>query len=237
MKRQVIVALDFPSGESTLAFLDKLGDQRPYVKVGMELYYREGNQILHKIKEKGYKIFLDLKLHDIPNTVENGMRSLSAQEVDMVNVHAAGGLRMMEAARKGIEAGAEERGLERPLIIAVTMLTSLSPEEAQDELGLARPLKDTALEYAKLAKKAGLDGVVCSALESPMIHQACGDDFLTVTPGIRFSSDAKGDQRRVVSPARANELGSSFIVVGRSITGAEDPEQAYLRCVREFEEG
>lgn len=237
MERDVIVALDFPGGKEAIEFLESLGDARPYVKVGMELYYKEGNKILKELKERGHRIFLDLKLHDIPNTVRNGMKSLAGQGVDMINIHAGGGLRMMRAAREGLEEAAREKSMERPLLIAVTILTSLSGEEAGQELGLAASLEETAISYAKLAKQAGLDGVVCSALESPAIHRACGKDFLTVTPGIRFSDTSKGDQTRVVTPAQAKELDSSFIVVGRSITAAQNPAEAYRTCLMQFNNG
>ena len=230
MGKDVIVALDFPTAADTLAFLDKFTGRKPYVKIGMELFYAEGPEIVREIKNRGHKIFLDLKLHDIPNTVEKAMKSLSKLSIDMVNVHAAGTVEMMEAAKRGLKGGSEEG----PLLIAVTQLTSTSQERMNEELLIDGKLEDVVIKYAQNAKKAGLDGVVCSPLESGMIHDACGDEFVTVTPGVRFADSAKDDQVRITTPEGAKKLGSDYIVVGRPITKAEDPVEAYERCLAEF---
>ncbi len=230
MNRDVIIACDFATAADTLAFLDKFGEERPFVKIGMELFYAEGPSIVRAIKERGHKIFLDLKLHDIPNTVKKAMHSLSCLNVDMVNLHAGGGKAMMEGALEGL---VREDGT-RPMLIAVTMLTSISEEVMHDELGIAGTVQDTVMSYAENAKNAGLDGIVCSPLEAGVVHERCGKDFVTVTPGVRFADGAVGDQKRVTTPARAKEIGSDFIVVGRPITAAEDPVAAYKRCVAEF---
>lgn len=230
MQRDVIIALDFKDGQTALNFLDKFTEEKPFVKIGMELFYAEGPSIVKAIKERGHKIFLDLKLHDIPNTVKGGMRSLSGLGVDIVNVHAAGTIEMMKAALEGV---IREDG-SRPLVIAVTQLTSTSEERMQKELLINSSINDTIVHYAKNTKEAGLDGVVCSPLEAGMVKEAVGKDFLTVTPGVRFADGDKGDQVRVTTPARAKEIGTDFIVVGRPITQAEDPVAAYRRCVKEF---
>ena len=230
MARDVIIACDFPSKEATLEFLDKFTGKKPYVKIGMELFYSEGPEIVREIKKRGHKIFLDLKLHDIPNTVEKAMASLSKLDVDMTNVHAAGTKAMMEAAVRGLT---REDGT-RPLLIAVTQLTSTSQERMQDELLINEDLDKVVLKYAKNAKEAGLDGVVCSPLEAGKIHETCGTDFFTITPGIRFADAAKDDQVRVTTPADAREIGSDYIVVGRPITKAEDPVAAYERVCADF---
>ena len=230
MKRDVIVACDFPGKKETLEFLDKFKDEKPFVKIGMELFYAEGPEIVREIKKRGHKIFLDLKLHDIPNTVKKAMKSLSDLDVDICNLHAGGGIEMMKAAVEGLT---REDGT-RPLLIAVTMLTSINQEMMENELKIKGELPEVVMSYAKNAKDAGLDGVVCSPLEAAKVHEICGDGFLTVTPGIRFADDAKGDQQRVTTPAKAKEIGSDFIVVGRSITGAADPVEAYRRCVADF---
>lgn len=230
MGRDVIIACDFDSKEQTLAFLDKLGDHKPYVKIGMELYYAEGPSIVKALKERGYKIFLDLKLHDIPNTVKKAMKVLSNLDVDMCNLHAAGTCKMMEAALEGL---AREDG-SRPLLIAVTQLTSTTQERMEADMLIDEPMEKVVSHYASNAKNSGLDGVVCSPLESGKVHEVCGEGFLTVTPGVRFADDDKGDQARVTTPAKAKELGSDYIVVGRSITAAADPKAAYERCIAEF---
>ena len=230
IKRDVIIACDFPTAEATLAFLDQFKDEKPFVKIGMELYYGAGNEIVRELKRRGHKIFLDLKLHDIPNTVKKAMRVLSALDVDMVNVHAAGTKAMMAAALEGLT---REDGT-RPLLIAVTQLTSTSQETMRDELLIETPIGETIARYARNAKEAGLDGVVCSPLEAGMVKEACGKDFLAVTPGIRFADPAADDQRRVTDPAEARRIGSDYIVVGRPITAAADPVAAYRRCVSEF---
>lgn len=230
MGKDVMVALDFKSGEEALNFLDQFTGKQLYVKVGMELYYAEGPSIIREIKKRGHKLFLDLKLHDIPNTVEKAMAVLSRLDVDMVNLHAAGTIEMMKAALRGLT---REDGT-RPLLIAVTQLTSTSQERMQKELLIPEELDQVVIQYAKNAAEAGLDGVVCSPLESGKIHEACGNGFLTVTPGVRFDDASKGDQVRVTTPAKAKELGSDYIVVGRPITQAEDPVAAYERCVSEF---
>ena len=230
--KDVIIACDFASAEQTMAFLDKFeGEERkPFLKIGMELYYAEGNAIVKEIKRRGHKIFLDLKLHDIPNTVRKAMKVLSALDVDMVNVHAAGTVEMMKAAKEGLT---REDGT-RPLLIAVTQLTSTSEQTMQEELLINATIGDTIIKYAKNAKAAGLDGVVCSPLESSIVKEACGNEFMTITPGIRFAESAADDQVRITSPARARQLGSDYIVVGRPITAAEDPVAAYRKCVAEF---
>lgn len=230
--RDIIIACDFPSAEETLAFLDKFeGEERkPFVKIGMELYYGAGNEIVREIKRRGHKIFLDLKLHDIPNTVRKAMKVLSALDVDMTNVHAAGTVEMMRAALEGLT---RPDGT-RPLLIAVTQLTSTSEEAMQKQLLINASINDTIAHYARNAREAGLDGVVCSPLESALVKEACGKDFITVTPGIRFADAAADDQVRITTPARAREIGSDFIVVGRPITAAADPVAAYRRCVKEF---
>lgn len=230
MGKDVIIACDFPSKEATLAFLDKFTGKKPYVKIGMELFYSEGPAIVREIKARGHKIFLDLKLHDIPNTVEKAMAALSKLDVDMCNLHAAGTRDMMEAALRGLT---REDG-SRPLLIAVTQLTSTSQERMQQELLIDAPLPEVVTKYAQNAREAGLDGVVCSPLEAEKIHQACGEGFLTVTPGVRFADTAKDDQVRVTTPEGARKLGSDYIVVGRPITKAEDPVAAYERCCKEF---
>ena len=230
IKRDVIIACDFPTAEATLAFLDQFKDEKPFVKIGMELYYGAGNEIVRELKRRGHKIFLDLKLHDIPNTVKKAMRVLSALDVDMVNVHAAGTKAMMAAALEGLT---REDGT-RPLLIAVTQLTSTSQETMRDELLIETPIGETIARYARNAKEAGLDGVVCSPLEAGMVKEACGKDFLAVTPGIRFADSAADDQRRVTDPAEARPIGPDYIVVGRPITAAADPVAAYRRCVSEF---
>ncbi len=230
MGKDVIIACDFASAEETLAFLDKFTEEKPYVKIGMELYYAEGPQIVKKIKERGHKIFLDLKLHDIPNTVKKAMKVLSGLDVDMCNLHAAGTIAMMEAALEGLT---REDGT-RPLLIAVTQLTSTDQERMEKDLLIEKPLEEVVDHYAANAKKAGLDGVVCSPLEAARVHELCGEGFLTVTPGVRFADGDAGDQVRVTTPQRAKEIGSDYIVVGRPITQAEDPVAAYRRCVSEF---
>lgn len=230
MGKDVIIACDFDSCEQTLEFLDKLGDHKPYVKIGMELYYAEGPSIVKTLKARGHKVFLDLKLHDIPNTVKKAMRVLSGLDIDMCNLHAAGASKMMEAALEGLT---REDG-SRPLLIAVTQLTSTTQEIMHSDILIDKPMDEVVAQYAYNAKTCGLDGVVCSPLESGKVHEACGKGFLTVTPGVRFADDAKGDQARVTTPAKAKELGSDYIVVGRSITAAKDPKAAYERCVAEF---
>ncbi len=230
MGKDVIIACDFNSAEETFSFLDKFTGNKPFVKIGMELFYAEGPQIVREIKKRGHKIFLDLKLHDIPNTVMKSMKVLSDLDVDMVNVHAAGTIAMMEAALKGLT---REDGT-RPLLIAVTQLTSTDEERMQNELYINRSLEETVMHYADNAKNAGLDGVVCSPLEAEKVHGVCGNGFVTVTPGIRFADGEVGDQVRVTTPERAKEIGSDYIVVGRPITQAADPVAAYERCVKEF---
>lgn len=232
MAKDVIIALDFPSAEETLAFLDKFAgeERKPFVKVGMELFYAAGADIVKEIKRRGHKIFLDLKLHDIPNTVGRSMAVLSALDVDMCNLHAGGGVAMMKAALEGLTRADDSR----PLLIAVTQLTSTSEEVMHRELWIDRPMDETVMHYAANAASAGLDGVVCSPLEAGKVHEVCGEGFLAVTPGIRFDDASKGDQVRVTTPARARELGSDYIVVGRPVTAAEDPVRAYRRCVEDF---
>ena len=231
MANDVIVALDFENKEKTLAFLDRFeGAEKPFVKIGMELFYAEGPEVVREIKARGHKIFLDLKLHDIPNTVKKAMAVLSRLDVDMVNLHAAGTRAMMEAALEGLT----RPDGSRPLLLAVTQLTSTSQERMTQELLIDQPLNQVVLAYAKNAAAAGLDGVVCSPLEAGEVHSACGDKFLTVTPGVRFADGDVGDQVRVTTPGRARELGSDYIVVGRPITQAVDPVDAYRRAVKEF---
>lgn len=230
--RDVIIACDFASAEATYAFLDRFTEEKPFVKIGMELYYAEGPAIVREIRRRGHKVFLDLKLHDIPNTVQKAMAVLSRLDVDMVNLHAAGTKAMMEAALKGLT---REDG-SRPILLAVTQLTSTSEERMHDELLISGTIGDCVCHYAQMAKEAGLDGVVCSPLEAGMVKARCGASFLTVTPGIRFADAAAGDQVRITTPAKAREIGSDYIVVGRPITAAEDPVAAYRRCVKEFKE-
>ena len=230
MGKDVIIACDFSSKEETLAFLDKFSGKKPYVKIGMELFYAEGPEIVREIKARGHQIFLDLKLHDIPNTVKKSMSVLSRLDVDMVNLHAAGTRAMMEAALEGVT----RPDGSRPLVIAVTQLTSTSQERMQEELLISAPIDETVMHYAANAEKAGLDGVVCSPMEAGKVHETCGKQFLTVTPGIRFADGDKGDQVRVTTPAQAKEIVSDYIVVGRPITAAADPVAAYERCVAEF---
>ena len=230
MGKDVIVACDFSSAEATFAFLDKFTGRKPFVKIGMELYYAEGPEIVRQIKARGHKIFLDLKLHDIPNTVKKAMAVLSGLDVDMCNVHAAGTSAMMQAALEGLT----RPDGSRPLLIAVTQLTSTDEDSMKRELLIDRPLDQVVMSYAQTAKEAGLDGVVCSPLEAGKVHQACGDGFVTVTPGVRFADGDVGDQKRVTTPEKARELGSDYIVVGRPITAAADPVAAYERCVKEF---
>ena len=230
MAKDVIIACDFPTRERTLAFLDGFGEERPYVKIGMELFYAEGPGIVREIKARGHEIFLDLKLCDIPNTVKSAMRVLRGTGADMINLHASGTREMMEAALEGLT-GPDGK---RPLLIAVTQLTSTSEERMRRELLIDRPLAEVCLEYAENARLAGLDGVVCSPLEAGAVHEKCGAAFLTVTPGVRFAGGDKGDQVRVTTPERAGQLGSDYIVVGRPITGAEDPVAAWRRCRAEF---
>ena len=230
MAKDVIIACDFGSAAETIAFLDRFTEEKPFVKIGMELFYAEGPEIVRQIKARGHKIFLDLKLHDIPNTVEKAMRVLSALDVDLVNVHAAGTRRMMEAALKGLT----RPDGSCPLLLAVTQLTSTDEETMQRELLIGESLEETVLSYAQNAAAAGLDGVVCSPLEAGKVHERCGDGFLTVTPGVRFADGDVGDQKRVTTPERARELGSDYIVVGRPITRAADPVAAYRRCRKEF---
>ena len=230
MGKDVIVALDFDSKEKTLAFLDRFTEEKPFVKIGMELFYAEGPSVVREIRARGHKIFLDLKLHDIPNTVKKAMAALSALDVDIVNVHAAGTGAMMSAALAGLT---RPDGT-RPLLIAVTQLTSTDQDMLEKELWIEKPMEEVVLHYAQIASMVGLDGVVCSPLEVGAIHERCGKHFLTVTPGVRFAGGDAGDQKRVTTPAKAKELGSDYIVVGRPITQAEDPVAAYRRCVAEF---
>ena len=230
MGKDVIVACDFASAEAVYAFLDRFGERRPYVKIGMELYYAEGPEIVRELKRRGHKIFLDLKLHDIPNTVKKAMAVLSRLNVDMCNLHAAGTVPMMEAALEGLT---RPDGT-RPLLLAVTQLTSTDQQHMEEDLWIRQPLPEVVLHYAENARKAGLDGVVCSPLEAGIVHERCGKDFFTVTPGVRFADGDAGDQRRITTPARAREIGSDYIVVGRPITAAADPLAAYERCLAEF---
>lgn len=230
MSKDVIIACDFSSKEQVMAFLDKFPGKKPYVKIGMELFYAEGPDIVREIKGKGHPVFLDLKLHDIPNTVKKAMSVLRDLQADMVNLHASGTVEMMKAALEGLTRADGTR----PLLIAVTQLTSTSQERMQRELLIERPIDQVVMHYASLAKQAGLDGVVCSPLEAGKVHETCGSTFLTVTPGVRFADGDIGDQVRVTTPAKAKEIGSDYIVVGRPITASADPVAAYERCVREF---
>ena len=230
MGKDVIIACDFKSKEEVYNFLDLFKDEKPFLKIGMELFYAEGPEIVREIKNRGHKIFLDLKLCDIPNTVEKAMSVLSRLDVDMCNLHASGTIDMMKAAIKGLT---REDGT-RPLLIAVTQLTSTSEERMKEELLINHPIDEVVMHYAKNAKTAGLDGVVCSPLEARKVKDKCGENFLTVTPGVRFADGETGDQVRVTTPAKAKEIGSDYIVVGRPITKAENPVEAYRRCVAEF---
>ncbi len=230
MGKDVIIACDFASAEDTFKFLDKFEGKKPFVKIGMELYYAEGPSIVKEIKKRGHKIFLDLKLHDIPNTVKKSMAVLSRLDVDMTNLHASGTIPMMEAAIEGLT---RPDGT-RPLLIAVTQLTSTDEETMKRDLLINEPIADVVMHYANNAKLAGLDGVVCSPLEAGKVHDRCGKDFVTVTPGVRFADGDKGDQKRVMTPAEAKRIGSDYIVVRRPITAAEDPVAAYERCINEF---
>lgn len=230
MGKDVIIACDFASAEETFGFLDKFKEEKPFVKIGMELFYAEGPQIVKEIKKRGHKIFLDLKLHDIPNTVKKAMRVLLNLDVDICNLHAGGTVNMMKAAMEGLT---REDGT-RPLLIAVTQLTSTDQESMEKDLLIKEPMDKVVMHYAKNAALAGLDGVVCSPLEAEKVHEVCGKTFLTVTPGVRFADGEKGDQKRVMTPEQAKKIGSDYIVVGRPITQAEDPVAAYRRCVEEF---
>ena len=230
MGKDVIIACDFSSAEAALDFLEKFQDEKPFVKIGMELFYAEGPSIVKKIKERGHKIFLDLKLHDIPNTVKKSMAVLSSLDVDMCNLHAAGTSAMMTAALEGLT---RPDGT-RPLLIAVTQLTSTDEQRMRDELLINEPISDVVMKYAQNAANSGLDGVVCSPLEAGIVHSMCGSDFLTVTPGVRFADGDIGDQKRVMTPSEAKRIGSDYIVVGRPITASPDPVSAYRRCVAEF---
>ena len=230
MGKDVIIACDFSSKQACMDFLDKFTGKKPFVKIGMELFYAEGPQIVREIKERGHKIFLDLKLHDIPNTVKKSMSVLRNLDVDMTNLHAAGTGAMMEGALEGLT---REDGT-RPILIAVTQLTSTSEERMKNELLINEPIDKVVMHYAKNAKDSGLDGVVCSPLEAGKVHDLCGKDFLTITPGVRFADGDIGDQVRVMTPEEAKKIGSDYIVVGRPITAAEDPVAAYERCVAEF---
>ena len=230
MGKDVIIACDFAGKAECMSFLDKFTGVKPFVKIGMELFYAEGPQIVRDIKARGHKIFLDLKLHDIPNTVKKSMAVLSRLDVDMCNLHAGGTVAMMEAAVEGLT---RPDGT-RPILIAVTQLTSTSEERMRSDLLIEKPMEEVVMHYALNAKRAGLDGVVCSPLEAAAVHSVCGKEFYTVTPGIRFADGDKGDQSRVTTPERAKEIGSDYIVVGRPITAAEDPVAAYERCVKEF---
>ena len=230
MGKDVIIACDFAGEEETLAFLDRFTEEKPFVKIGMELFYAAGPDIVRKLKGRGHKIFLDLKLHDIPNTVKKAMAVLSKLDVDMCNLHAAGTKAMMEAALEGLT---RPDGT-RPILIAVTQLTSTDEQRMKDELLINASLPETVMKYAQNAKEAGLDGVVCSPLEAAIVKERCGKDFVTVTPGVRFADSAKDDQARITTPEKAKEIGSDYIVVGRPITQAEDPVAAYRRCVKGF---
>lgn len=230
MGKDVIIACDFAGKKETLDFLSQFKDEKPFVKIGMELFYAEGPDIVREIKERGHKIFLDLKLHDIPNTVKKAMRVLSRLDVDMCNLHAAGATDMMKAAIEGLT---RDDGT-RPLLIAVTQLTSTDQETMERDLLIKEPIDKVVMHYALTAKNAGLDGVVCSPLEAEKVHSICSKEFLTVTPGVRFADSDKGDQKRVMTPEQAKKIGSDYIVVGRPITQADDPVSAYRRCVREF---
>jgi orotidine 5''-phosphate decarboxylase, subfamily 1 len=231
MGKDVIIALDFANKEKTLEFLDLFTEEKPFVKIGMELFYGEGPEIVKEIKRRGHKIFLDLKLHDIPNTVQNAMRNVANLDVDMVNCHAAGTIEMMKAAQLGLQEGSSKT---KPILLAVTQLTSTSGERMDEELLIHHPMEEVVAKYAENAKVAGLEGVVCSPLEASIVSDRCGSDFVTVTPGIRFDDTSKGDQVRVTTPSNAKEIGSHYIVVGRPITSAENPVAAYRRCVKEF---
>ncbi|MBO5286012.1 MAG: orotidine-5'-phosphate decarboxylase [Clostridia bacterium] len=230
MGKDVIIACDFESAEKTFAFLDKFTDKKPFVKIGMELFYAEGPSIVKELKKRGHKIFLDLKLHDIPNTVKKSMAVLSRLDVDMTNLHAAGTTKMMQEALVGLT---RPDGT-RPLLIAVTQLTSTDEDAMRKDLLIDKPIDEVVMHYAKNAQVAGLDGVVCSPLEAGKVHEFCGKNFVTVTPGVRFADGEVGDQKRVTTPAKAKEIGSDYIVVGRPITAAEDPVKAYERCLNEF---
>lgn len=230
MAKDVIIALDFAGAKETLEFLDLFGDEKPFVKIGMELFYAEGPSIVKEIKKRGHKIFLDLKLHDIPNTVKKAMKVLSSLNVDMCNLHAAGAGEMMKAAIEGLT---REDGT-RPLLIAVTQLTSTDERTLREELLIGATMEQAVQSYALNAKNSGLDGVVCSPLEAGKVHEICGEKFLTVTPGVRFADGEQGDQKRIATPERARTLGSDYIVVGRPITAAADPKAAYERCVKDF---
>ena len=230
MGKDVIIACDFASAEDTFAFLDRFGGRRPFVKIGMELFYAEGPDIVRELKARGHKVFLDLKLHDIPNTVKKAMNVLSRLDVDICNLHAGGTKAMMKA---GLEGLVREDGT-RPLLIAVTQLTSTNQEALENDLLIKRPIEEVVMEYAKNAKDAGLDGVVCSPLEAEAVHDVCGKSFLTVTPGIRFADAAADDQKRIMTPADAKKAGSDYIVVGRPVTAAKDPLAAYERCLLDF---
>ena len=230
MGKDVIIACDFASAEQTYAFLDNFQGKKPFVKIGMELFYAEGPAIVKEIKKRGHKIFLDLKLHDIPNTVKKAMAVLSGLDVDICNLHAGGTVAMMEAALEGLTRADGTR----PLLIAVTQLTSTDQTSMENDLLIHEPIDRVVMHYAANAKKAGLDGVVCSPLEAGKVHEVCGSDFLTVTPGVRFADGDKGDQKRVMTPAEAKKIGSDYIVVGRPITAAADPVAAYERCLAEF---
>ena len=230
MGKDVIIACDFASAEQVFTFLDKFTERKPFVKIGMELFYAEGPEIVREIKKRGHKIFLDLKLHDIPNTVKKSMSVLSRLDVDLCNLHAGGTVKMMEAALEGLT---RPDGT-RPLLVAVTQLTSTDQESMENDLLIKEPIDKVVMHYASNAKKAGLDGVVCSPLEAGKVHDICGKDFLTVTPGVRFADGDVGDQKRVMTPAQAKKIGSDYIVVGRPITAADDPVAAYNRCVEEF---
>ena len=230
MAKDVIIACDFDSKEKVLNFLDLFKDKKPFVKIGMELYYAEGPQIVKEIKDRGHKIFLDLKLHDIPNTVKKAMSVLSRLDVDMCNLHAAGATTMMRGALEGLTRADGTR----PILIAVTQLTSTDQETMERDLLINKPIDQVVMHYAKVSADAGLDGVVCSPLEAQKVHDVCGENFLTITPGIRFADGEVGDQKRIMTPAEARRIGSDYIVVGRPITAAEDPVMAYERCVKEF---
>lgn len=233
MGKDVIIACDFPGKAETLAFLDKFTDRKPFVKIGMELFYAEGPDIVREIKARGHRIFLDLKLHDIPNTVKSAMKVLSRLDVDMCNVHAAGTSPMMRAAIEGLT---REDG-SRPLLIAVTQLTSTDQQTMQSDILIEKPIDEVVMKYALNAKNSGLDGVVCSPLEAEKVHSTCGAQFLTVTPGVRFADGDIGDQKRVMTPAEANRIGSDYIVVGRPVTKADNPVAAYERCINDFTGG
>ena len=230
MGKDVIIACDFPGAEQTLAFLDRFSGRKPFVKIGMELFYAEGPQIVREIRRRGHPVFLDLKLHDLPNTVKKAMAVLSRLDVNICNLHAAGTVSMMEAALEGLT----RPDGSRPLLIAVTQLTSTDQKAMEEDLLIREPLEEVVLHYAENARKAGLDGVVCSPLEAETVHRRCGSGFLTVTPGVRFADGDAGDQKRITTPARARELGSDYIVVGRPITAAPDPVEAYERCLHDF---